>query len=271
MSILACALICETGPDFTQQTNPSYFGNILESYTKYIEKKHLSVLLKIYPNCSTKEIFSDVNDILVNAKGSQEEVANDIWRAGEEIMLFRLKAPKMLPRRITFHEYRKATKSLLPLAKDALNNSKEASELFNKFPSMENAVHSCERNRLTMLLLFPLWTSYNRPEVASLFSSFKTTLEECKISKINVSNSIQDPNDPRKKFLKEIIAESEQRRLDIISNIEDGDIKEAIERIWDAIEIAYSRRETLLEVCTKIRNARNYKEVIQGPSSVRNP
>lgn len=262
MSILACALICETGPDFTKQINPNYFGKILESYTKYIENKHLSLLLKVFPNYSPKEVFADVNEIMVNAKGTQEEVAHDIWRAGEEVMLFRLKVPKLLPRGIALHEYRKAGESLLPLAAAALVDSNEASEQFNNTPTMENAVHSCERNRLTMMLLFPLWPSYDRPEVASLFTRFRTVVEDCRNSKINVAKRIQDSNDPRKEFLEEIIAKSEQRRLYILEYIEKGNIQEAIEHIWDAIEIAYSRRAELLRLCENILSAENYSEKI---------
>ena len=264
MSVLAGALICETGPDFTKLVNPNYLREILNSYTKYIENKHLSVLLKVFPNYSPKEVFADVNEILLKAKDTQEqeEVAHDIWRAGEEIMLFRLKAPKLIPRGITLHEYSKAAESLLPLATAALEASNDASEQFNNKPTMENAVHSCERNRLTMLLLFPLWPSHDRPEVASLFTRFRIVLEDCRNSKINVAKRIQDPNDPRKEFLEEIIAKSEQRRLDILEYLEKGNIQEAIERIWDAIEIAYSRRAELLELCAKILSAGNYSEKI---------
>lgn len=264
MSVLAGALICETGPDFTKLVNPNYFEKILESYTKYIENKHLSVLLKVFPNYSPKEVFADVNEILLKAKDTheQEKVAHDIWRAGEEVMLFRLKTPKLLPSGMALHEYRKAAESLLPLTVEALADSNDASEQFNNKPTMENAVHSCERNRLTMLLLFPLWPSHDKPEVASLFIRFRTVLEDCRNNKINVAKRIQDPNDPRKEFLEEIIAKSEQRRLDILEYIEKGNIQEAIERIWDAIDESYTRRSALLELCEKIRSSENYSKKI---------
>ncbi|HCO93375.1 MAG TPA: hypothetical protein DIU00_05395 [Phycisphaerales bacterium] len=265
MSVLAGALICETGPDFIKQVNPNYLRDILESYTKYIENKHLSVLLKIFPNYNPKEVFAEVNEILEKAKSTQEqeEVAHDIWRAGEEVMLFRLKVPKLLPRRIALHDYREAIESLVPLAEEALADSNEAAEQFNNKPTMENAVHSCERNRLTMLLLFPLWSSHDRPEVASLFTHFRTILEDCRDGKKNVAKRIQYPNDPRIEFLEEIIAKSEQRRIDIIDDIKAGNIQEAIEHIWDSVEDAYNRRAKLLELCAKIRNAENYSEEIK--------
>lgn len=264
LSILACELMCETGPDFTRPIDPNDLKKVLESYAEYIEEKHLSVLLRIFPSYSPKEVFSDINEAMVNVKGSQEKAANDIWQAGEEVMLFRLKKSKLLPRGRTPYEYRKAAELLLPLAEAAIKDSKKASDQFNNTPpTMKNAVYSCERNRLTMLLLFPLRTSYDKPEVASLFARFRVVVNECRVRKIDIAG---DPPyvDPRKEFLRDIIARSEKRRLDILDAIiEDrNNMQEVIEYMWDAIEISYRDRARLLQLCEEIRTAGNYSEPI---------
>ncbi len=269
LSILACELMCETGPDFTRPIDPNDLKKVLENYAEYIEEKHLSVLLRIFPSYSPKKVFSDINKAMVNVKGSQEKAAqekaaNDIWQAGEEVMLFRLKKSTLLPRGRTPYEYRKAAELLLPLAEAAFRDSQKASDQFNNTPpTMENAVYSCERNRLTMILLFPLRTSYDRPEVASLFVSFRAVVNECRDRKIDVAG--EPPyDDPRKEFLREVIGRSEKRRLDILDAIIENrgmDMQEVIEYIWDAIEIANRDRVRLLQLCEKIRTA-DYSEPI---------
>ncbi|GAG39560.1 unnamed protein product, partial [marine sediment metagenome] len=98
-------------------------------------------------------------------------------------------------------------------------------------------------------------------EVSSLFTSFQTVVETCRKRKIDVAGALPK-DDPRKEFLEKIIAESEQRRLDILDDIKNGNMQEAIERVWDAIELAYSRRAELLALCAKIRSAGNYTEKI---------
>jgi hypothetical protein len=113
-----------------------------------------------------------------------------------------------------------------------------------------------------MLLLFPLRASYDRPEVVRLFTSFEVVVEKCRKSKIDIANRIKDPDDPRKEFLEKIIARSERRRLEILDDIKNGNMQEAIERMWDAIEIACSERAELLELCAKIRSSGNYSEKI---------
>ncbi len=262
VSLLACELMCETGPDFTSPIDPNYFGKILKNYAQYIENKQLSALLRIFPNYNPKVVLSDVNNIIVNAKGTQDEIANDIWRAGEEAMLFQLKEPRWLPRGIALYKYRKATELLLPLAEEALAASNEALKNFNNTPTMKNGVHSCECNRVTMILLFPLGASYDRPKVARLFTSFEVVVKECRNSKIDIANRIKNPDDARKEFLENIIAISEQRRLDILNDIKNRNMQEALERMLDAIEDSYNRRVALLELCEKVRNSGTYSKVI---------
>ena len=266
LSILACELMCETGPDFTRPIDPNDLRKVLEGYAEYIEEKHLSVLLSIFPSYSPKEVFSHISKTLANAKGSrsQEKAANDIWQAGEEVMLFRLKKKSvLLPRGRTSYEYKKAAELLLPLAKAAFGDSKEARDRFDNTPNMENAVYSCEHNRLTMLLLFPLRTSYDRPEVASLFASFRVVVNECRDRKIDIAGG-SPYDDPRKEFLREIIGRSEKRRLDILDAIieDQNNMQEVIEYMWDAIEISSRDRARLLQLCEKIRTAGNYSEPI---------
>lgn len=258
-SILACEMLCETGPYFPEPVDNHAI--MLKNYAKYMENKHLAGLLRIFSSYRPEKVFTATSETLSNAKGSQEEVANEIWRAGEDVMLFRLKAPKLLPRGIVLHEYRKAPGWLLSDAAVALEESENASKLFINTRTMENAVHSCERNRKTMLLLFLARASYNRPEIASLFTRFRAVVEECRKSKIDVASVLPDA-DPWKEFLEKIIAVSEQRRSEILDDIKNRNTQEAIERMWDAIEISYSKRTELLELCAKIRSAGNYSEEI---------
>lgn len=263
LSILACELMCETGPDFTKPIDSKDFEEVLKSYSEYIEKKHLSVLLKRFPGYSPNDLFSHLNKILADPKSNQEEAANDIWQAGEKVMLFRLKTkPKFLLWAKTSYDYSEAAELFLPLAEKALGDSKDASDQFNNtLPTMENAVHSCERNRLTMLLLFPLRTSYDRPEVASLFAGFREVVNECRDRKKDVAG--ESPyDDPRKEFLGEIIARSEKRRLDILDAIDNRDMQKVIEHMWDAIETSYRDRTRLLQLCEEIQTAGNYSDPI---------
>ncbi|MBA7630582.1 hypothetical protein ES703_38105 [subsurface metagenome] len=259
VSLLACEIICETGPFFQEPIDDHVL--MLTNYAKYMEHKHLpGLLLRLLFNHSPEKVLTALSETLSNTKGSQEEVANDIWQAGEEVMLFRLKALKLLPRGISLHEYRKIPEGLSSDIQEALEQSRKASRLFDEKPTMENAVHSCEANRKTMLLLFLARSSYNIGQ-NKLFVDFQGIVEVCRKSKIDVANRIQEDDDPRKTFLL-LIAQSEQRRLEILYDIKDRDIQEAIERMWDAIEIAYSERTELLELCEKIRSAGNYSEKI---------
>lgn len=268
VSILACELMCETGPDFLKPIDPNYTEIVLKGYSQYIENKHLSVLLKVFPRYRPKHVIENVGETLRGNKGSQDEAANLMWRAGEDVMLFRLNTPNLFPRGMALHKHREAAEFLLPLAKKALVASEEASKQFIATPTMEKAVHSCECNRITKLLLFPFRESYDIPEIADLFNNFRVVVEECKQSKINVAGWIKDPDDPRKEFLKGIIAVSEQRRLVIIDDIKERNTQNAIEHMWDAIEVARSERAKFLELCEKIRNAGNYSEVIREPSRI---
>ena len=254
-SILACEMICETGPDFLEPVDKHLI--MLKNYTTYIENKYFAILLRIFSKYKPKEIFADANEILVNAKGTQEEFANEIWRAGEEIMLFRLKAPKLLPRGIALHEYRKAPEWLLNDIENALKESKTALTLFDEKQTMENAVNLCMANKKTMLLMF-LARKSNQNQLSD---DFQGIVETCRKSKIAVAKRIKEEDDPRKEFLL-IISDSEQRRFDILDEIKKRNMQAAIERMWDAIEIAYSRRSKLLELCAKIRSAGNYSDEI---------
>jgi len=267
LSLLSCELLCETGPDFAKPTDPKYAGTVLASYARYLEKKHLSVLLKVFPAYDPKQVIADVDQTLRSAKGSQREAASEVWQAGEELMLFRLNVPKLLPRGGALHEYREASELLLPLAKEALADSGKASEQFNNRPTMENAVHSCERNRVTILLLFPLRASYDKPEIAALFNRFEEIVGDCRKSKINIAGRLPE-DDPRREFLAGIIARSEQRRLDVLHEIENRNMQEAIEQMWGAIRTACSERAKLLDLSERILDAGNYSEEIGDPSLV---
>ncbi len=262
VSIFACEMLCETGPCFPTSVSEGGILETLASYSKYLKRERLPDILRTLTDNPVKGLAS-ASQIMgdIDIKGGQEKAANDIWRAGEEIMLGRLKAPKFLPRGIALHEYRKVPEGLVNDINDALVDSEEAARLFEEKPSLENAIKSCMANRTTMLLLFLARASYNRPEVSSLFTRFRAVVKACIDSKNDIAG--EPPyDDPQKKYLATIIAQSEQRRLDILGYTEKGNMQGAIERMWDAIEIAYSRRDELLGLCAKmrkypIRSARN--------------
>lgn len=258
VSILTCEMLTETGPNFTDPINNHI--TMLANYSKYLEHKHLASLLRAFSSYNPNKVFTASLEILKNAKGSQEKIANDIWRAGEEVMIFRLNAPKLLPRGIALHEYRKAPKGLLDDIRNALEKSIEAEMLFDEKPTMENAIESCMANRRTILLLFLARKNYNRPEVASLFTSFRGIVEKCRDRKTEIYGLLSE-NDPRNEFLK-IISESENRRLEILDNTKNRNMRKVIDLMWEAIDESYTRRSALLKLCENIRSSENYSKKI---------
>lgn len=260
-SILACEMICETGPDFKVLIESSSLETILRSYSKYLEHKHLASLLRVLTGYSAENnlaaALQTVSDI--DIESSQKEVANNIWRAGEEVMLFRLNTPRLLPRSIRLHEHRKVPKELVIDIKEALEGSRKALRLLNEKPSLERAVYSCEANRQTMLLLFLARNS----GLNKLFDDFQKIVEACRDRKIDLAKRIQN-DDPRKEFIT-MTAEFDQRRLDMLDALNKGDIQQAIDLMWKSIKIAYSRREALLELCNKLRGHPSWDVSLKPP------
>jgi len=248
VSILAYEMICETGPNFSEQAaNHTIF---LANYSKYLEPRYIPSLISILKSESTENGIATAQEIMSNIdiKGSQEESAKGIWKAGEAIMLGRLKAPKFFPRGIRLHEYEEIPQELLIDIKKALEESRKALRLLKEKPTLEYAVNSCEANRATMLLSFLARNSGQN----DLFDEFKEIVEECLKIKMEAAYRLPD-NDPRKVFI-EMTAEFDQRRIYILEALENRDMQKAIDLMWEAIDIAYSRRDALFELCEKLRN-----------------
>lgn len=253
ISIISCELICETGPDFIDND----LANMLLDYSSYLEEKHLAGLLKTFNVSNTaKNGLTDAVTILEKAKGSQNEVAHDIWRAGEEILYSGLGAPKFLPGTIRLREYRSAPEDLLTDIRTAMNASIKAAKLFDDKPNMDTAVRSCEENRKTMLLIFLA----RRSGQIELFDEFKEIVEACNRSKLEVAGRLQK-GVPRNEFLI-MIAESELRRAEILEAMKKrNNEKEVFALMLKAIDDSYTRRDSLLELCPKVLE--KYTEIIR--------
>jgi hypothetical protein len=159
---------------------------------------------------------------------------------------------------VRLNEYRKVPKDLSEAIKNALKESKAASELFDEVPTLENAIHSCECNRKTMLLVFLA----RRARQNQFIDEFQEIVKSHYKNEIDVIGEIRkDYDDPRKEFLA-VIVQSEQRRERILIDIKNRNIPEAIEHMWDAIGVASSRRDYLLKLSEKVRTSGNYSTPI---------
>jgi hypothetical protein len=253
-SILACEMICETGPNFPGPADNHVI--MLKYYAKYMEQKHLPYILMALYGHDQEKALEATAQTLKSVEGGQEEIANDILRAGEDVMLSRLNAPKSFLGSINLYKrWKKAPKELLEDVNKAISQSKEAAKVFHETPTLDNAVESCEANRKTMLLLFLARDSVQ----SELFEDFQNTVKDSRDRKIEMAG-VGPYDDPRKEFLA-LIAKSEQRRWDILEDLKKQNINSAIERIWEAVETAYRDRSAVLELCSKVRNTNSSEEI----------
>lgn len=254
LSIFACELLCETGPDFPQTADNCAI--MLANYSKYLEPKYIPGFLKIFTGGNSAEnSLRDAVKNLENVKGSHEDVAKSIWRTGEKIMFSRLKILRSLPQRIRLLEYRKVSDALLCDIRKAVENSREAMKLFEEKPSLDNAINSCEANRASMFLIFLARKSRQN----QIFDEFQGIVEECRERKIEAASGLPE-DDPRKEFVT-MTAKFEQRRIEILEALKEQNTQKAIGFMWEAIEEAYFRRARLLELSEKLRNMSLYKPI----------
>ena len=127
--MLVYEMLYETGPYFLKSVLDGDIIEILASYSKYLKHKHLHGIPGVFhANSLAKSLTTAsqvVSDIGVYKGSRQEEAANDIWRAGEEITLARSNTPKLLMARIRLCEYRKVPEKQLNDIKMAIEKSKK--------------------------------------------------------------------------------------------------------------------------------------------------
>lgn len=255
--MLACEMLCETGPYFSESARDSGLEEILANYSKYLENKWHPDILKALTGDSAEGVITALQIVSdIDVEGCQEKAANDMWRAGENVMFSRLEAPKLLPRWIRIHEYRKIPEDLLTEIKDTLEVARKAFNRSHEKQSLESAVHLCEANRKTMLLLFLARDSGHH----ELLNNFQEIVTDSEKSKRSMAAKLLN-DDPRKEFL-ELIADSEQRRNNILKAMKNRDTQKMLGLVWNAIEQSYARRTDILTLSSSIRNQGKYSERI---------
>ena len=249
VAMLGTSMRFESGPDFKRAIEDS--KKILEEYMNYMEDRYLADTLRIFcSEYSPKKGLGRALNTLKNAEGSQEDFAKSIWLAGEQVEQYRMKAETFPIFKLALHKYQKVPCELVVDIEDALENSQKSLADHEKNPTLENAVRSCEDNRRTMLLLFLARAGYNSGH-NELFDKFQEIVKAAKESKIKRAAELSD-GDPEKRFLIEIICESEQRRSEILDFLKTDNMDKALTLMWESIEKAYHLRPIILELSSKV-------------------
>ncbi len=253
--LLACELLCETGPDFPESINRNNLLNILSSYSKYLEEKRIPAFLKPFTDSPAKGIITAKKMVTdIQDSKEQKKVANAIWQAGEEIMLGQFNALKFLPIRTPLHKHGPVPDWLLEEIRTALLQSKDALEEAKKAPTLKNKLNLCEANRASMLLLFLARNSI----YDDLLTEFHEIVESSKKDiNVEIDPAMIDKNgvDMAAKIqeFSDIIDRSENRRSMILAAILAHNMTTATDYMWDAMHESYLRRENLLVLTEVLR------------------
>ena len=251
--LLACELLCETGPDFPKAIYSNDLIGTFSTYSKFFEEKHIPAFLRSFTDIPAKGITVAKN-IITGVQNSQEQdkVANGIWRAGEEVMLAQYNAPKFLPIRTPFYKPRPAPAWLLEEIRVALGRSAKALEEAEKSPTLDNKITLCEANRSSMLLLFLARNKIHN----NLFLEFQNIIESSKNIDVQMDPAMNDKGDvdliAKIQSFSDIIDRSEDRRSMVLAAILDQDMTLASNYLWDAMRESYIRRNNLMSLCNDV-------------------
>ena len=105
----------------------------------------------------------------------------------------------------------------------------------------------CEANRVTTCYLYFARSIYHSQK--ELFEGFQKLITDgVKIEKTQIKTHFSDSE----KKMRGIIVHSENRRLGVIGAIVDGEMKNAHDSLWNAIDASYKERTELLELSSEL-------------------
>lgn len=254
MLMLGGEMLCESGYDFTDSAK--HHTDMLNTYVEHMEGRYLAPLMRMF--FSPKKGLHDALKTLRSCKGNQREDARAIWRAGEQVMQFRRKQAVWWPRvGIVLHADVKVSGQLLYDSSIAVGQSERALMQFEQNRSLESALVVCERDRRTMLLFFlARWSASTQED---LFDRFQKVVETAAKRKKERASEFPE-HSPERKLLT-IFARSEERRLGILRAIREGDMQQARDLMWEAIEVAYRMRPTVLQICSQLGFGKKVKDI----------
>ena len=215
--VLSVEFLTEVGPDF--QMSCDAHGEVLAHYIQVSEGKPLSFLLSKY-NRLLKDTYDDLQKA---SKGSQEEACQAIWRAGENILQYRMDSGRFLGRRIIWRRSRQYTDpDLIKKIKTAVDATAQQADRLRDDPSFGEAWRLCESNRKAMLLLFLSRSAYKDKESTDRLSY--ATRQARDMTRELAAEMPSD--DPRAQLLMEY-ANGEEHRIRILQALQEEDIKKA--------------------------------------------
>jgi hypothetical protein len=186
----------------------------------------------------------------VKEEHTQQEIALAIWRAGEQVMCFRMQTAGRF-RRVGWCKP-KITSDFVEDINKATDVSEKALTKFKEQPNLWNDWLLCESNRKATLLTFSARSGYDGQK--DIEERFLRILKETVKAKEDYIKTLEK-NDAKsaEKRLANMLIQSERRRCAILEAMISGDnMDEAYDLVWDDIEKSMQTRSEVLEVAIEL-------------------
>lgn len=241
MLMIACEMICETGPDFVDSA--SRHKKMVDDYIKYPPGSLFIRAVCSLPGVQDpRDVLAGALQTLENAGSDQRQAAQAVWLAGEQILQARVQLPKSQSRIAIFGGSRRVSKKLLDVTREALSESEDALKDYTQEPNFPRALALCEANRKSMVFVFVCRFALKGN---SFLERFEPVVRQAKNEKKALASNYPE-NDPNRHLLM-IMSNSEVRRLQILAALK-SDMSEAYDLMWKAIDQGLRTRMTILEV-----------------------
>lgn len=234
------------GPDFVEEEKRTARG--LRAYIERIEERHLAAMLRgLYPEAQPRERLLPLLAKLEEPREDQEEAREVIRRAGEQMNEFYKDSEELSATEVIWFKSERLPNELVRDLDEALEESDKWASQLEEDPTIENALAACSANRKTMLLAFLARMGYGSQEKNE---RFLTVVKKTRDGKEKLADRIEDP-EAKKTVLS--WRDSEQRRVEILKAMLDGDMERVRELLKEAIKIAYEQKEKAFHLDKSLR------------------
>lgn len=273
--ILACEMVTESGPKFHEAAK--CHKERLEEYKTLLEQRKagstlqwivvnaskipgVSWLYKEWDEYTTEKGIVPALQILerVIEEPNELKIVLAIWEAGEKLLDFReemVSFNRVGSIRLDFPKSNTVPKEFQTEIQNAIDDSRTKCGLFVDGKSWETAWAVCEANRKAVLLLFHSRSKYKRTRKHKDIEDLKEIILDSRNLKYNYSQTLAE-YDPAKKLVT-LFFKSDERRLGILTALENNDMDTVRYLICDAKDEVIENKITILKIASELGFLKN--------------
>lgn len=235
MHMLTPDLVIEHGPSFADESRTH--AKMIKFYVDHFEEGFVAAMLRIlYPEYSPKKVLASKIEVLENV--TAEEARESIWEAGLATNHLYLLGNRFPRSPIAWFKSKDLPPKLLAYLDIALKTSTELVDKLVKEPNRQAAIEACRVDRKSVLLLSLARNyGYDDEERVRSFLSDVTRSRDC------IRELAKGEEDKKEQAFLYSVAESENRRVEILKAMLDNDMDRVGEVLREAIERAFAERE----------------------------